>query len=36
MLWLGTWRNRERGYFYKEDERAATIIRRKETASVAK
>lgn len=30
MLWLGTWRNGERGYYYKEDERAATIIRRKE------
>lgn len=30
MLWLGTWRNGERGYAYKEDERRATIIRRKE------
>ncbi|RYF17142.1 MAG: ABC transporter substrate-binding protein [Comamonadaceae bacterium] len=30
MLWLGTWRNGERGYYYKEDERRATIIRRKE------
>ena len=30
MLWLGTWRNGERGYFYKEDERRATILRRKE------
>ena len=32
MLWLGTWRNQERAYFYKEDERRATIIRRKEAA----
>jgi branched-chain amino acid transport system substrate-binding protein len=32
MLWLGTWRNGERGYFHKEDERKASIIRRKETA----
>lgn len=31
MLWLGTWRNGERGYAYKEDERRATIIRRKES-----
>ena len=30
MLWLGTWRNGERAYFYKEDERRATILRRKE------
>jgi branched-chain amino acid transport system substrate-binding protein len=30
MLWLGTWRNGGRGYFYKEDERRATILRRKE------
>ena len=30
MLWLGTWRNGERGYYYKEDERRATVIRRKE------
>jgi branched-chain amino acid transport system substrate-binding protein len=30
MLWLGTWRNGERGYYYKEDERRATILRRKE------
>jgi len=34
MLWLGTWRNQERAYFYKEDERRATIIRRKEAAAV--
>lgn len=33
MLWLGTWRNGERGYFYKEDERRATILRRKEGAA---
>jgi branched-chain amino acid transport system substrate-binding protein len=33
MLWLGTWRNNERGYFHKEDERKASIIRRKETAA---
>jgi len=30
MLWLGTWRNGERAYYYKEDERRASIIRRKE------
>ena len=30
MLWLGTWRNGERGYAYKDDERRATVIRRKE------
>lgn len=30
MLWLGTWRKGERAYFYKEDERRATILRRKE------
>jgi branched-chain amino acid transport system substrate-binding protein len=35
MLWLGTWRNGERGYFYKEDERKATIIRRKESTTAA-
>lgn len=33
MLWLGTWRNGERAYFYKEDERRATILRRKEGAA---
>lgn len=36
MLWLGTWRNGERGYYYKDDERSASIIRRKETTAVAK
>jgi branched-chain amino acid transport system substrate-binding protein len=30
MLWLGTWRNGERAYFYKEDEKRATVIRRKQ------
>lgn len=35
MLWLGTWRNGERAYFYKEDERAASIIRRKQTTAEA-
>lgn len=30
MLWLGTWRNQERGYHYKEDEKRATVIRRKQ------
>ncbi|HVE51980.1 MAG TPA: ABC transporter substrate-binding protein [Ramlibacter sp.] len=35
MLWLGTWRNGERGYYYKEDERRATILRRKEAAGAA-
>lgn len=33
MLWLGTWRGRERGYFYKEEERKATILRRKQSAA---
>jgi branched-chain amino acid transport system substrate-binding protein len=33
MLWLGTWRGTERAYYYKEDERRASIIRRKEGAS---
>ena len=33
MLWLGTWRNGERAYFYKDDERKASIIRRKETTA---
>ena len=32
MLWLGTWRKGERAYFYKDDERKATILRRKEAA----
>lgn len=36
MLWLGTWRNGERAYAYKEDERRASIIRRKETTAAAK
>ena len=36
MLWLGTWRGGERGYFYKEDERRASIIRRKESAAAMK
>lgn len=30
MLWLGTWRNQERAYYYKEDEKRATVIRRKQ------
>lgn len=30
MLWLGTWRNAERAYYYKEDEKRATVIRRKQ------
>jgi branched-chain amino acid transport system substrate-binding protein len=30
MLWLGTWRNQERSYYYREDEKRATVIRRKE------
>jgi branched-chain amino acid transport system substrate-binding protein len=30
MLWLGTWRNGERAYYYKEDEKRATVIRRKQ------
>jgi branched-chain amino acid transport system substrate-binding protein len=36
MLWLGTWRNAERGYAYKEDERRATILRRKEAGLAVK
>lgn len=35
MLWLGTWRNGERGYYYKEDERRATVLRRKEGEGAA-
>lgn len=35
MLWLGTWRKGERAYFYKEDERRATILRRKEGVAKA-
>ena len=30
MLWLGTWHNGERAYFYKEDEKRAAVIRRKQ------
>jgi len=30
MLWLGTWRNQERAYHYKEDEKRAAVIRRKQ------
>jgi branched-chain amino acid transport system substrate-binding protein len=30
MLWLGTWRNGERGYFYAEDEKRASVIRYKQ------
>jgi len=30
MLWLGTWRNRDRAYFYLEDEKRATVLRRKQ------
>ena len=30
MLWLGTWRNGERAYFYAEDAKRASIIRYKE------
>lgn len=29
MLWLGTWRGGERAYAYKEDEKRASVIRRK-------
>lgn len=35
MLWLGTWRGHERFYFYKDDERRATIIRRKQSVAGA-
>jgi branched-chain amino acid transport system substrate-binding protein len=35
MLWLGTWKNNERAYAYKDDERKASIIRRKEGAPAA-
>jgi branched-chain amino acid transport system substrate-binding protein len=31
MLWLGTWRNSERVYFYKDDERRAGRIRHKQS-----
>jgi branched-chain amino acid transport system substrate-binding protein len=34
MLSLGTWRNKERAYAYKEDERKSTIIRRKQEVAV--
>lgn len=30
MLWMGTWRNGQREYAYKEDEKRATVIRRKQ------
>jgi branched-chain amino acid transport system substrate-binding protein len=30
MLWLGTWRNGERAYFYAEDTKRASVIRYKE------
>jgi branched-chain amino acid transport system substrate-binding protein len=30
MLWLGTWRGGERAYAYKEDEKRASVIRRKQ------
>ena len=30
MLWLGTWRNGERGYAYRDDAQRASVIRRKE------
>jgi branched-chain amino acid transport system substrate-binding protein len=30
MLWLGTWRGGERAYHYKDDEKRATVIRRKQ------
>ncbi|MEJ5989146.1 ABC transporter substrate-binding protein [Ramlibacter sp. PS3R-8] len=33
MLWLGTWKNSERAYAFKDDERKASIIRRKEVAA---
>ncbi|HZY18314.1 MAG TPA: ABC transporter substrate-binding protein [Ramlibacter sp.] len=36
MLWLGTWRNQERAYYYKEDERRATVIRRKQDLPAAR
>ncbi len=29
MLWLGTWRNGDRAYAYDEDEKRASVIRRK-------
>lgn len=30
MLWLGTWRNGQREYAYREDQKRATVIRRKQ------
>jgi branched-chain amino acid transport system substrate-binding protein len=35
MLWLGTWKSNERAYAYRDDERKASIIRRKEGATTA-
>ncbi|MGZ5182979.1 MAG: hypothetical protein ACXWC6_09245 [Ramlibacter sp.] len=35
MLWLGTWHGHERDYFYKDDERKATVIRRKQSAAAS-
>jgi branched-chain amino acid transport system substrate-binding protein len=34
MLWLGTWRNQERAYFYKDDEKRATVLRRKQDTAL--
>lgn len=36
MLWLGTWRNQERAYAHKDDERRATVLRRKQELPAAK
>jgi branched-chain amino acid transport system substrate-binding protein len=30
MLWLGTWQNQDRAYFYKEDEKRASFVRVKQ------
>lgn len=30
MLWMGVWRDGKREYAYKEDEKRATVIRRKQ------
>jgi branched-chain amino acid transport system substrate-binding protein len=30
MLWMGTWKNQDRTYFYPDDEKQATVIRRKQ------
>lgn len=33
MLWMGTWKNQDRTYFYPDEEKLATVIRRKHAAA---